>query len=494
MNEILDYYRAHSPITDPGKFVHLYQELPDDIPKVIDIIQGQLLHRLAAEQFGVTLTRQSRGEQRLRTMQQRLARIAELDPSPLATIREPKERQVGVCRDFAVFLTSILRHKAIPARMRVGFAEYIKPDSPFKGDHWITEYWDETQSRWVLADADVVLVDIQRDEQFYSAGAAWNLARAGTVRSDLFRFSGRWKGFPCIRGNLLHDFQALNKLELGVFDYWDDLHTKAESALSVDDKAILDRIAELSDRPEENFEDLRNLFNELPRTQRIYAKLRQLGVLDDIELARIDELKPSGKGRLAELTTVEMPEAVTIAKQMDAKLAGKTIASFGRGNKTHKFLWLIHPEENYFEILPGLKITSARNFGRSIYLHLGDHMLWWGDAGGKILYHAPGEKPPKNYHLEWTFMDGSALTYALQMWGTVKLLDKSEFGDKPNDDIGTEPLSPEFSFEKFNQLLEEYPEKTSKGIKGFLVATGYAISNPIHGLGNAIVQDTRYHT
>ncbi len=190
---------------------------------------------------------------------------------------------------------------------------------------------------------------------------------------------------------------------------------------------------------------------------------------------------------------IEMPEATTIAKQMNAELVGKTIASFGRGNKTHKFLWLNRPDEEYAAILPGLRVTSASSFGRSIYLNLGDHMLWWSDAGGKLLYHAPGDKLPKNYHLGWEFTDGSALTFALQMWGGVKLLDKSEFGEIPNEEIGTPPLSPEFTLERFDEMLDAYPEKTSKGIKGFLVATGYAIPDPIHGLGNAIVQDILFN-
>ena len=85
------------------------------------------MHRLAADHLGVTLTRESRGEQHLRTMQQRLERIVSLDPGPLTQERTPKERQVGLCRDFAVFLTSLLRHKGIPARVRVGFAEYLRP-------------------------------------------------------------------------------------------------------------------------------------------------------------------------------------------------------------------------------------------------------------------------------------------------------------------------------------------------------------------------------
>ncbi|HBX71116.1 MAG TPA: hypothetical protein DEH25_17495, partial [Chloroflexi bacterium] len=119
---VLDFYRQHSRITDPGEYATLYDNLPDGLHELIAIIQGQMIHRLAADKFGVTLTSESRGEQRLRTMQQRLACITELDPNPLTIARKPKEKQVGLCRDFAVFLVSLLRHKGIPARMRVGFA------------------------------------------------------------------------------------------------------------------------------------------------------------------------------------------------------------------------------------------------------------------------------------------------------------------------------------------------------------------------------------
>ena len=192
---------------------------------------------------------------------------------------------------------------------------------------------------------------------------------------------------------------------------------------------------------------------------------------------------------------IEMPEATTIARQMNVTLVGKTISKFGRGNKTHKFLWLNHPDEVYEQTLPGLTIAGASSFGRSIHLHLSDeHMLGWWDAGGKILYHEPGAKLPKNYHLGWEFEDGSAMTYALQMWGGVKLLDQNPTDeDNKYDSTGVEPLSQDFTLERLNQMMDEYPEKTSKGVKGFLVATGYVMPNHIAGLGNAIVQDILFH-
>jgi formamidopyrimidine-DNA glycosylase len=190
---------------------------------------------------------------------------------------------------------------------------------------------------------------------------------------------------------------------------------------------------------------------------------------------------------------IEMPEATIIAQQMNQTLTGKTIARFGRGNKIHKFLWLNRPDEEYEVILPGLVVKGASSFGRSIYLRLNDYMIWWSDTGGKLLFHKTGEKFPKNYHLGWEFEDGSKLSFAMQMWGGVKLLDKSEFNNKPNGETGVEPLSKAFTFECFDQMLDNYPEKTAKGIKGFLVATGYVMPDHIAGLGNAIVQDILFN-
>jgi formamidopyrimidine-DNA glycosylase len=191
---------------------------------------------------------------------------------------------------------------------------------------------------------------------------------------------------------------------------------------------------------------------------------------------------------------IEMPEAATLARQMNAELTGKEIAYFARGTQTHKFLWLNRPDEEYETILPGKVVTSASYYGRSVYLHMGsENLIWWGDAGGKILYHAPGEEMPAKYHLMWKFSDGSHLTYALQMWGAVKLLDADEFDERPHAETGVPPLHPGFTFERLSTMLDEYPEKTSKGIKGFLVATGFVMPNHISGLGNAIVQDILFH-
>ncbi len=182
---------------------------------------------------------------------------------------------------------------------------------------------------------------------------------------------------------------------------------------------------------------------------------------------------------------LEMPEAVTIANQMQATLVGKTFQDFSRGALTHKFLWLNKSVEEYVATLAGLPITGAASYGRSIYLYAGDeYLLWFGELGGRILYHAPGAALPGKYHLRWDFTDGSHLTFNMQMWGFVGLLKRSELAAHPYAEVGIPPLSGRFTSDCFEQLLEEFPEKTKKGIKAFLVT-----SKHINGIGNGYLQD-----
>lgn len=182
---------------------------------------------------------------------------------------------------------------------------------------------------------------------------------------------------------------------------------------------------------------------------------------------------------------IEMPEAFTIAHQMNETLVGKTFQHFARGALVHKFLWLSKPAEEYDAILAGLQVSGASSYGRSIYLYAGDtHLLWFGELGGRILYHPQGQPLPAKYHLRWDFADSSAMTFTLQMWGFVSLLTKAELNQQPHAEAGIPPLSDEFTLERFDQLLEAYPDKTKKGIKGFLVT-----SKHINGIGNSYLQD-----
>ncbi len=185
---------------------------------------------------------------------------------------------------------------------------------------------------------------------------------------------------------------------------------------------------------------------------------------------------------------IEMPEAATIARQMSETLVGKTFAHFERGMKTHKFLWLNKPAEEYAAFLAGKLVTGAKSYGRSIFLYIGEtHLHIFADLGGRILYHPHGAALPAKYHLRWDFTDGSSMTYNLQMWGFVGLVEKANLSAPPFTDAGIPPLTDDFTYECFNRLLEDYPEKTKKGIKGFMVTSKY-----VFGIGNGYLQDILY--
>ena len=154
MENILNFYTNHSPITDPGEYGFLFDDLPDKPADMIPVIAGLLLHYWAARDMKLQLGRDQRNEQRLRTVKERLAQMYKHDPTSLTIPRDVHQMQIGRCRDFAVLMVSMLRHKHIPARMRVGFQVYFN-NYNFHGDHWISEYWDIKQGRWRLIDPDI---------------------------------------------------------------------------------------------------------------------------------------------------------------------------------------------------------------------------------------------------------------------------------------------------------------------------------------------------
>jgi hypothetical protein len=129
------FYASQDRISDPGGYDALFTDLPEDLPALVRVIQGLMLHLHWADQAGITLNRIRKQEVNLRTMKDRLEKIVALDDAPLTNPRPLSRRTVATCRDYALFLTCLLRHKGIPARARCGFATYFLPGS-FE-DHWL---------------------------------------------------------------------------------------------------------------------------------------------------------------------------------------------------------------------------------------------------------------------------------------------------------------------------------------------------------------------
>lgn len=187
-------------------------------------------------------------ENQLRPAADIVQALLALDPAPLSVAREPEKRVIGTCRHFAVLSCALLRYRGVPARVRCGFANYFQPNQAL--DHWITEYWDADQDRWIRVDSEILGQSVLshpedlRPDDFLSGGEAWSAFRRGEIDASRFGVYGtdNW-GAGEIRGNAVKDLAALNKVEMLPWDEWGRMEAayKGDTGPEYDD--LLDALA-----------------------------------------------------------------------------------------------------------------------------------------------------------------------------------------------------------------------------------------------------------
>jgi hypothetical protein len=261
------YYARQGQVSDPGEYAHHLDALPDDLPGIITAIQGVMLHLHWATRYGVTLNRVRKEEVNLRSVRDRLAKIFELQDTPLTEPRPLSKKTAGTCRDFTLLLTSILRHQGIPARARAGFGTYFTPGH-FE-DHWVCEYWHAEENRWVMVDPqldalqcealsiDFDPLDMPRTK-FVTGGQAWQRCRAKRVDPNRFGIFNM-RGLDFVKGDLIRDFLALNKIEILPWDNF-KLIAKSFRDMNAEEKDLMDRLARISSGEDQDFVLLRAAF------------------------------------------------------------------------------------------------------------------------------------------------------------------------------------------------------------------------------------------
>jgi formamidopyrimidine-DNA glycosylase len=187
---------------------------------------------------------------------------------------------------------------------------------------------------------------------------------------------------------------------------------------------------------------------------------------------------------------IELPEAITIARQIEKELKGKQIASGVRGSSPHKFAFTGKYSNEEFAVIVKDKIMGASHADGWIILTdlEPDYVLSLGCGGERILYHTNEKTLPKKHQLLLNFQDGTCLTITVSGWGEVRLIKQSELPDHPHikkDAIN--PLSNAFTFDFFNSLFDAIPENSHVSAKYFI------ITKPcIWGVGNGCLQDILY--
>lgn len=274
MNETADFtgfYTAQSPVTSPGKYAFLYDDIPDSIQGIVKAVQNVLVHpeQIKGQHLQVS-RRKFDSEVNIKTVEKMLSKIIDKENLSFTINRKFENKLVGICTHFALLTCSILRHKGIPARSRGGF-ETPKTAVNYH-DHWIVEYWNSEEERWVRIDPEknrflINLWNIRYDPfdlpgtEFLSGADAWRLCRSGKKSPRQFGIMGStWiGGWDFILNEIVLDFLALNKHEMLP---WDEigLSEKGMKNLTGEEKTLLDKLAGMLETGKEIFPEMRELF------------------------------------------------------------------------------------------------------------------------------------------------------------------------------------------------------------------------------------------
>jgi hypothetical protein len=246
MATVIDY-RSPGPLTTlDGVSSAVLAPVPVDAVGVCMPVHNLVIQPIDAQPLDLPAARFE--DNHVRPVARLVQRLLALDPAPLTTAREPAKRVVGTCRHFAVLSCALFRHRGIPARVRCGFATYFQPNQGL--DHWITEYQDAADSRWIRIDSEILAQTVLshpadlRPGEFLSGAEAWSAYRRGEIDASRFGVYGTQNWGPSeIRGNAVRDLAALNKVEMLPWDEWGRMTDAYDGKTGPDYDVLLDELA-----------------------------------------------------------------------------------------------------------------------------------------------------------------------------------------------------------------------------------------------------------
>lgn len=180
---------------------------------------------------------------------------------------------------------------------------------------------------------------------------------------------------------------------------------------------------------------------------------------------------------------LEIPESLTIARQLNNTVKGKRIAEVETEHTKHSFAWYEGEPGEYSAKMSGRIMGEAHGIGSMVEVELGEYRFVLGD-GTNLRFFRAGEKLPDRYQTRILFEDGDSLICSVQMYGSMFLFKPSEY-DNFYYWVGKEkpmPGTEDFDYTYFKSLREAAAGSLS--VKAFL-----ATEQRIPGLGNGVLQD-----
>lgn len=180
----------------------------------------------------------------------------------------------------------------------------------------------------------------------------------------------------------------------------------------------------------------------------------------------------------------ELPEVETVRRTLNQLIIGKTIERVQVGLR--RIIQRPQDPEAFARQLEGRTFSAVERRGKFLRFVLNDcilvsHLRMEGRYG---LYDK-NDDVEKHTHVRFTLTDGSELRYRdVRQFGTMHLFKPGEeWENNPLKKLGVEPLSPSFTPELLQKLLQK---KTTK-IKSFLLNQEY-----VAGLGNIYVDEALF--
>ncbi len=237
-------HATHTPYSDPGIYAGLLDAVPSDLDDLSEVVRNVIEHYRASDH---DLPADTVSDIHARWIGRTLELDQQRHPTGLADAREPERRVQGCCRDHTLLSVAILRQHGIPARSRIGFADYFVDG--WHHDHVIPEVW--LGGRWVRFDPEVEEPggrldnprNIPAGKGFHTAAEVWRGYRAGTLDVQTY---GVDQSLPVARGGwFVRNYVVLEIAhrfgdELLLWDNWGTMSGPGSEAQDVD---LVDAVA-----------------------------------------------------------------------------------------------------------------------------------------------------------------------------------------------------------------------------------------------------------
>ncbi len=279
VEENLNDYLKFSMMTNPGVYKDkLKKDLPEDIRKIGDLVRKQIIHRttLAAGNTGTNADKKFGDMAKVPWYRQpeddylvtAAAMIAELhrrDKRGFVEDRKEKDKLVLTCRFTGILMASILKSKGIPCRVRAGHAPYFEKGKSW--DHWINQYWNDKEKRWITIDVDGSWSLIENidpydipEGKFDFPAKAWLDIRS--KKEDEKRF---WNSMPesgqiVVGWSLFYDFHCLMNSEIIYLHLPEIVRYNLFPKLTEKELKEIDELATLMLDPDKNFNELQKIW------------------------------------------------------------------------------------------------------------------------------------------------------------------------------------------------------------------------------------------